>query len=256
MGIYVKNNNALLLKNDKSLAEFYKGNTKIFGYNNLKQGSVITADNVHPIEHNLKIKLSSDLLTDFSGVNVTRYGKNLFDADTVLPSLENPSYAYAQAHWLKQADGSFYLFNVGILHGYKWFENTSGYKGQVAISITTKLPKITSEQSGLGIYFKYTDGTSESLYVYGCEDYITKKIVSNPNKTVLHIAQSYNYGTEVYLKDIMIAYGTDTEYEPYKSQTVTANKDGMVEGITSLPNMTILTDSNDADITCKYVALE
>lgn len=254
MGIYVKNNNALLLKNERSVAEFYKGNTKIFGYNKLKQGSVITADNVHPIEHNLKIKLSSDLLTDFSGVNVTRYGKNLFDADTILPALTNPSSP--NYHWGKQDDGSFYLFNVGLLNSCIWFENTRGYNGQFAISITTKSPKITSEQYGLSVYFKYTDGTSESLHVYGCEDYITKKIVSNPNKTVLHIAQSYNYGTAVYLKDIMIAYGTDTEYEPYKSQTVTANSNGTVKGLTSLPNMTILTDSCDTNITCKYVELE
>lgn len=255
MCIYVKNNNALLLKNDKSVAEFYKGNTKIFGYNNLKQGSVITADNVHPIEHNLKIKLSSDLLTDFSNVNVTRCGKNIFDADTVLPSLENPSYAYAQAHWLKQADGSFYLFNVGILRGYKWFENTSGYKGQVAISISAKALNLEGDQYGLQLCIAYTDGTKDAFNIYKSEDFVTYTLVSDASKTVSHIYQSYGFTKGPYIKDIMIAYGTDTEYEPYNSQTVTANSNGTVKGLTSLPNMTILTDAVDANITCKYVAL-
>lgn len=254
MGIYVKNNNALLLKNDRSVAEFYKGNTKIFGYNKLKQGSVITADNVHPIEHNLKIKLSSDLLTDFSGVNVTRYGKNLFDADTVLPSLNNPSFP--TWCWSKQADGSFYLGNVGTLYGCKWFENTTGYKGQFSISLLAKVPDLDEKHRSLHIIIQYTDGTTEAFYTYGSKSFVKRTLVSNANKTVSHIRQSYGDISPTYIKDIMIAYGTNSEYELYKSQTVTANKDGMVEGITSLPNMTILTDSNDADITCKYVALE
>lgn len=254
MAIYVKKNNALLLKNDRSIAEFYKGNTKIFGYNNSKQGNVIVADNVHPIKHKLKIKLSSDTVTDFSAVNVTRCGKNVFDADAVLPSLENPSYAYDMAHWTKQADGSFYLFNVGILHGYKWFENTSGYAGAMAISLTAKSPTAAESAGTLFIGIEYTDGTKESKYCYGGEVYKTYTFVTNANKTVTRIYQTYGDSNGTYIKDIMIAYGADAEYEPYKSQTVTANTDGTVEGITSLPNITLLTDGNTVNINCGYVA--
>lgn len=216
---------------------YFNSNKSVYGNNQLELGSTQTT--------------YTPYITDFSNVKVTRCGKNFFDADTVLPSFTNINFP--TWHWSKQADGSFYLGNVGTLGGCKWFENTSGYKGQISISITAKSPKITSEQSGLGIYFKYTDDTSESFYVYGCEDYITKTLVSNPNKTVLHIAQSYNYGTAVYLKDIMIAYGTDTEYEPYNPYTVTANIDGTVEGLASLsPNMTLYTDNDGAIINCQY----
>ena len=83
MAIYVGENNALMLKSDRSVVEFYKGDTKIFGYNNSAQGEIITADNVHPIEHKLKVKLSSDTITDFSGVTVTRCGKNLFNINNL-----------------------------------------------------------------------------------------------------------------------------------------------------------------------------
>lgn len=254
MGIYVKNNNALLLKNDRNVAEFYKGNTKVFGYNDSKQGKVITADNVHPIEHNLKIKLSSDSVTDFSGVNVTRCGKNIFDADAVLPSLENPNLPYDICKWIKQKDGSFFMQNIGGLERYKWFENTTGYGGQVSFSLATKANNGTGELNTLNIIFTYTDGSKESLNVRNDTDYTTYTFKTDAKKTLSYIYQSYHSNVATYIKDIMITFGTDTEYEPYNLQTVTANADGTVEGITGLPNMTLLTDTDGVVINCEYVA--
>lgn len=254
MGIYVKNNNALLLKNDRNVAEFYKGNTKVFGYNDSKQGKVITADNVHPIEHNLKIKLSSDSATDFSGVNVTRCGKNLFDADTVLPSLENPNLPYDICKWKKQNDGSFFMGNLGGLVNYKWFENTVGQGGQVSFSLSSKAINGTSEHYTLNIVFYYTDGSKESLHVRNDADYTTYIFKTDAEKTLSYIYQSYNSNAQTYVKDVMIAFGNHAEYEPYNSQIVTANVDGTVDGLTSLTNMTVLTDSDDIAINCEYVA--
>lgn len=192
-------------------------------------------------------------ITDFSTVNVTRCGKNFFDADAVLPSLENPNYTYAQAHWSKQADGSFHLFNVAILAGYKWFENTSGYEGQMTISITGKVATPVENQNGMTISFEYTDNTRDTIAMPCSEEYVTNTLVSNPNKTIAYIYQSYSNIAGPYIKDIMIAYGTDTEYEPYNPYTVTANADGTVEGLTSIsPNMTLLTDTDGVTIDCNY----
>lgn len=49
-----------------------------------KSGEVIAMTDVSPIEHNLKIKASSDAVTDLSAVTLSAYGKNLFNNDTSL----------------------------------------------------------------------------------------------------------------------------------------------------------------------------
>ena len=255
MAIYVGENNALMLKSDRSVVELYKGEKKLFGYNNSVQGEIIAADNVHPIEHKLKVKLTSDTITDFSNVNVIRCGKNFFDADTVLPSLRNPSFTAQNQCWVKQDDGSFYLFNIGILKGYKWFENTKGYNGQMAISITTKsrIENIDETADGFQVSVAYTDGTTAKILCKRSEDYITYTLVTNAEKTVDYIYQAVSATCGVYIKNIMIAYGNDSEYEPYNPQIAISNSDGTVEGLTSLsPDMTIFSDSTDAVINISY----
>ena len=66
MAIYVGENNALLLKKYRSVVELYKGDKKIFGYNDSAEGKVIAVGNAHPIEHKLKVEVKS---------------KNLFNKD-------------------------------------------------------------------------------------------------------------------------------------------------------------------------------
>lgn len=48
----------------------------------LARGTVAQAKYVSPISHELKVKLSSDTITDFSSTTVAVYGKNLFDKTT------------------------------------------------------------------------------------------------------------------------------------------------------------------------------
>ena len=161
-------------------------------------GAVISVNDVSPIEHNLRVKLTS---------------KNLFDADTVLPALTNENFP--DWHWTKQEDGSFYLGNIGTLVGCIWFENTTGYNGQFSFSITTKANNGTGELNTLNIIFTYTDGSKERLGMRDMLDYTTYTFVTNANKTLSHIYQTYNDIASTYIKDIMIAYGTDTTYAPY-----------------------------------------
>ena len=251
MAIYVGTSNAALLKDDRSVVELYKGSNKIFGYSSA-QGEIISVGDVHPVEHKLKVELQSDTVTDFSSVQVTRCGKNIFDADTVLPSLENPNYP--TYHWEKQEDGSFYLGNSATLLKAVWFENTNGYTGQMAISLSVKIPEGAESENPFSLVFRYTDGTSNVVRFYPSEDFVTGTLISNPNKTVNYIDQSSNRARPTYVKDIMIAYGTDTEYEPYNPQTAIANVDGTVEGLTSLsPNMTLYADADGVKMNCRYV---
>lgn len=218
--------------------------------NATKSGSIITANDVSPIEHNLGVKLSSDTITDFSSVKVTRCGKNIFDADTVLPSFYNPSYP--GIHWKKQEDGSWYVTNSGIFQKSKWFENTNGYVGQMVISASVKLPEGKEGDNSFTLVFRYTDGTSKPLRFYHSEDFVISTLVSDAGKTIAYIDQSYNNTSAIYIKDIMIAYGTDTEYEPYNPYTVTANADGTVDLTSISPNMTLFTDTDGVSINCQY----
>ena len=82
MAIYVGENNALLLKKDRSVVELYKGDKKIFGYNDSAEGKVIAVGNAHPIEHKLKVEVKS---------------KNLFNKDMDFTSdnfISEMSYRY------------------------------------------------------------------------------------------------------------------------------------------------------------------
>lgn len=163
-----------------------------------ESGSIISVNDVSPVEHNLEVKVGS---------------KNIFDAETVLPTFINQNYP--TFYWKKQADGSWYLGNVAVLAGNIWYENTEGYTGQIAISITAKAPEGTDGSISLRLHLNYTDGTTEFINCYHSDDFVTYTLLSNANKTVHTITQGASIGYNTYLKDVMIAYGTDTTYTPY-----------------------------------------
>ena len=200
----------------------------------------------------LKVEIIS---LSFSDIEVSRYGKNIFNQDVELPKVALIHPDYASFVWKKQDDGSFFSGNIGTMANSRWWENTSGYTGQMSLSFTAKTPDDDTGELALSITFLYTDGTNTSVYVKTSVDYKTYTLTSVAGKTVSYIKQSYqSYGGHHYIKDVMIAYGTDTEYEPYiEPTTYTANTDGTVEDVTSIaPNMTLLTNNNGAVINCNY----
>lgn len=227
MAIYVGENNALLLKNDKTVVEFYKGDKKLFGYNNSKYGEIITADNVHPIEHKLKVKLSSDTITDFSGVTVTRCGKNLFDNQT------------KNSHWeLKFVNGS----NTGEIIA----NNSTFTSDYIRIMPSVKLT---------GNYIKnwafYNDNKT---FVNGSE---SKSSSVTRTLTVPNNAYYIRFSCQIEKNNgsgVQLEFGTtSTEYEKYKEQTAMANANGTVDGLNSLsPSMTVLSDNNNTMIHISY----
>lgn len=192
-------------------------------------------------------------VAELGGIEVSRLGKNLFDIDTVLPSFIN---GYGEAgKWIKQSDGSYFKRNVGTGYGDIWFENMANYKGQMTMSVTSKYKRTDVGGYGLGLVIEYTDGTKYSLMTPITLEYSVTVVVTNANKTVSNIWQTYDSGEGMYVKDIMIAYGSDTTYEPYiKPATYTAKADGTVKGVTSLsPNMTLLTNNNGVVINANYL---
>ena len=189
---------------------------------------------------------------DLNAVKVKRYGKNLFDADTVLPALTNSDFP--DFHWKKQEDGSFYLINIGTLASCVWFENTIGYNNEFAFSITLKTESSDTTLLGLSLKFEYTDGSVDTLRTTHTADYKTFVFTTDSSKQLSKIYQTYNVNSKTWIKDIMICYGGSTEYEHYITPTeYIPNADGTVYGVTSLyPTTTLMTDTSGAVIDAEY----
>lgn len=232
MAIYVGENKALLLKNDKSVVELYKGNKQLFGYNNSVQGEIIAADNVHPIEHKLKVKLSSDTIDDFSGVTVTRCGKNLFDGG------------------IEKGCGLTGTGNNRMLI----ISENSGYK------IIKVKPNTTYCLSGDFTVLKDKTLRIASFSEYPTESFVSNKFVYGSKEVIFKTTANDNYLFLWFISPskttdiaIQVEEGTQTDYKPYNMQIAKSNADGTVEGLTSLsPDMTIFSDSTDAVINISY----
>lgn len=71
MSIFLGQKKVALLKSDRSVAELYKGNKKIFGYKKAT-GEVVKINDVHPVKHRLKVKLSNKNLIPYPYVDTTK----------------------------------------------------------------------------------------------------------------------------------------------------------------------------------------
>ena len=255
-GKIVEDDNFSTINQDRAVTFTFTENVS-FRFN-IRVSSGTVCENV-VIKPQLELGTTATAYTPYveelGGIEVSRYGKNLFDIDTVLPSFIND---YGEAgEWIKQSDGSYYKGNVGTGYGDVWFENKANYKGQIAISIASKHTITEVDGFGLTLVLEYTDGTKKKA-IYTpmlSETYSVKTFVTDANKTVFRITQSYNNGKGMYVKDVMIAYGSDPSYEPYiEPTTYQSTADGTVEGVKSIsPNMTLLTNNNGVVINANYL---
>ena len=227
----------------------YANNTFASAVSNSAEGTVVKPDDISSLEHNLKIKLTSDSITDFSAVKVFRYGKNLF----------NPTL-FTEAGWNIEDDGAYsglpnllsdlYKIDKGGIPGIPYLTGLS-----YSVSFSAKADITSSGNMSLYVYIYYTDGTNEAIRVNSTE-YKYYSLVSSSQKTVDKIAFGYNTGYKTYVKNFIISIGSDLSYEPYKEvQSTAANNDGTVYGLTSTsPYMTLITDTDGVVINCDYKA--
>ncbi len=228
-------------------------------------GEVITVNDVSPIAHNLAVRVNT------AGVKVTKCGKNLFNSD-----LCNKT----------QTVNGITVDNVGggIFHFHGTASTTFTTSLMVAnmavridpnkiYTIHAKLLEgVISDMTGLhpfiGVWdtpngsFNYSSCTMNSSLVVG--DTISTVY---PNKVVTVKADAkyisrfwlfvnaieqgakLDFKIQVWINETAVNLG----YEPYNGQTATANADGTVEGLTSTPNMTLYSDTEGAQIECKYI---
>lgn len=214
-----------------------------------KSGKIVAAKDVSPIEHNLSVKLTSSTLTNFSGVKVSRYGKNLF----------NPKIL-TDAGFVLNSNG-YYVGKVKTLNDFY-----DGYNGQLplpdfipntqyTISFEGYTQKDISSSGGIYIRISYTDNTNDYLQLsiktikkYSC--------TTQKNKSVQKISVSYGAEGEslAYIKNFCICIGIDNAYEEYvRPKIYTNSSTDKVNDITSLyPSVTLLTDNPEVNIEMEY----
>ena len=112
---------------------------------------------------------------------------------------------------------------------------------------------------GVGLYFKYSDGTAgnsndgDIRYVTTTND--TKYILTTPiDKTVVSLHATGSSTTNTYIHDIQVEENTDvTDYEPFVEPiTVTADNEGIVNGLTSGGLSIIYINSDNMIINVEY----
>ncbi len=218
-----------------------------------KSGIVLKINDASPIEHELKINLSSEIITDFSSVRVSRYGNNFIDIEQIANDIieNNP-----QKCEITELNGRRCL-KIGYMDFIRYTLPTS--VKLYGLQLRTCNPMGYTQS-----FLQYTkNDTGSSMYYVSAE-------TSNEWKTVkLYFSDENQYLKEIYfykedtskpiyidLDSVMLETSkTPNEYEPYNCKTVTANSDGSVEGLTSVsPNMTIFTDTEGVTINCTYNA--
>ena len=167
--------------------------------------------------------------TEFNDIEVSRYGKNLFNPNNLEIGYINANNGTIAT----SASSDRYI------------------KPNIPVSPRNSYTFITPWTTGMRIHFYDKDS-----------NWIRSTAMQAPIKTILIPENCYfisgcKAATEEEFKSVQIEFGnTATEYEPYKeTQTATANSDGTVEGLTSLsPNMTLISNMNDIIIDCTYNA--
>ncbi len=149
-------------------------------------------------------------------------GKNLFDEQTILGSIEGATYT----------DGHYVFSIANARVKYKNLIPTLNFKENTQYTMTIKGYSICTNQnspngnSNYRLVFKYTDGT-ESYKMVPANVESEFRYTSNENKTVKSINMDYGYSGNAYISHIQLEEGTEsTPYEPYQGSTTHINLTG------------------------------
>ncbi len=198
-----------------------------------KKGEIITVDDVSPLEHDLKIKLTSDTITDFSTVKVSRYGKNL------CPITE------------RGADYSQPIIDITDVCPKGVPVTVRGY---IVRSVETEPARLRIDYvvDGKVNYFFSNVWSTGSGY-----SWLTFTVPTNATSVKITVQYLSTTTGTISCSKMQLEIGeTYTEYEPYtEPQFAIANADGIVEGLKSVsPNMTLIPDTDNVVIEVEYIA--
>lgn len=212
-------------------------------------GTIVRADDVSPIEHELDIKLTGE---NVEGTVVKQYGKNILENHNAVGSIVSyPHLASAKGvSFERLSDGGIHVISTGENTsnvGY-YFDSNGNY---VANKLRDGVDYILSPHNPvdkLYFYISYKDENGVMKYrdrvkwsdKYSNASFYFQVDVGAPVDTIVYP---------------MLEIGTTaTEFEPFREPTTAvADAEGNVSGLMSLaPSMTLITDNEGAVIECAY----
>lgn len=231
----------------------YANNNFATAIRNRKKGAIIVANDVSPIEHKLKINLSSDTISNFSDVTVSRYGANIFDKSYLKAGTTFNGVAGTVSF-----DGEKIYYNatssaanrVQLLLPADWFVEGVKY------TISLKCPSLPNIIIGTANAFNDTSSFNK-LGTFNESQYGTFTALNLDKSYInVYVYLGDDIGVKKTISDIQISVGEKIlPYEEYYVENYKADSDGTVEGIISLsPNMVITSDSDNTVIECEYIA--
>lgn len=208
-------------------------------------GEAVRLTDVSPIEHEIKIKLTAESNhSDFSGVTLKRYGKNLLPYPYRNTNID---YTFNGINYKVKSDGTVVLNGTANEQSYFILAGLVLNKGVYYLSGCPS----GGEGSTYSIYFQYDN------FSYYKADYGSGvKIDINEKK---NCAVAINIGKNTAVSNLifkpMLEVGSKlTDFEERRTAVAyTPAVDGTVTGVTSIsPDMTFLSDTDGIIINAEY----
>lgn len=208
-------------------------------------GEAVRLTDVSPIEHEIKIKLTAESNhSDFSGVTLKRYGKNLLPYPYKNTNID---YTFNGINYKVKSDGTVVLNGTANEQSYFILAGLVLNKGVYYLSGCPS----GGEGSTYSIYFQYDN------FSYYKADYGSGvKIDINEKK---NCAVAINIGKNTTVSNLifkpMLEVGSKlTDFEERRTAVAyTPAVDGTVTGVTSIsPDMTFLSDTDGIIINAEY----
>ena len=196
---------------------------------------VVQLDKVSPIEHELAVQLESPDITDFSGVSIARYGRNLFDLDWFEANLASGRWHYVEFNGrrcIKNTPNSDCMF-IG-------YATKSFPVPIMALQIDAYCAEGTP--TVLNLYDKQGNTLAYASVSNDINNWTKRWVFGSADVGSYMLYCSSPYDVYIDLDSLIAVTDTNTEpYEPFVSQTATANADGTVDGIMSVAPTSVLT---------------
>ena len=231
--------------------------------NSLKEsasGNEITISDISPVEHELDILLSSDTVTDFSSVTVTKHGKNLLPLpDGVIMGTEKEPVCYIKDNKLKIKGTVSQIMILKITNGYslsnetnaEWLDEVFLPAGTYTLSVQNKkgegvakyYPNVRAVTSSKKSHEVNWNDTQNRFRTFTIEEPISYLYI-----TIYPSEHDHECNIQIEKGSSMTPFEAGVE-----PQTFIPNVDGKVEGVMSLYPTTVLeTDNSEVAINCEY----
>lgn len=208
-------------------------------------GEAVRLTDVSPIEHEIKIKLTAESNhSDFSGVTLKRYGKNLLPYPYKNTNID---YTFNGINYKVKSDGTVVLNGTANEQSYFILAGLVLNKGVYYLSGCPS----GGEGSTYSIYFQYDN------FSYYKADYGSGVKIDINEKKNCAVAINIGKNTTVsnlIFKPMLEVGGKLTDFEERRTAVAyTPAVDGTVTGVTSIsPDMTFLSDTDGIIINAEY----